>query len=89
MNLNEESTPIVNEEWIVFLQRSMEEVMNGEMTSLLQPNLANIIVSPLRNSNASPKVISFVANLLCLPFVVKNVPENISNQIKKVLVCND
>lgn len=85
MNLNEESTPIVNEEWIVFLQRSMEEVMNGEMTSLLQPNLANIIVSPSRNSNASPKVIGFVANLLCLPFVIKNVPDDVLNQIKKVL----
>lgn len=83
--MNEESHPIVNEEWIIFLQRTIEEVMTGELTSLLQPNLANIIVSPLRNSNASPKVLSYVANLLSLPFVIKTVSENVLGEIKKVI----
>lgn len=84
INLNEDSHPIVNEEWIVFLQRTIEEIMGGEVTSLLQSNLANIIVSPLRNSNASPKVLSYVANLLSLPFVVKGISDNSITQIKKV-----
>lgn len=84
INLNEDSHPIVNEEWMVFLQRNVEEVMTGELTSLQQPNLANIIVSPLRNSNASPKVLSLVANLLSLPFVVKGVSDSAIAQIKKV-----
>ncbi|XP_016919929.1 serine/threonine-protein kinase fused isoform X2 [Apis cerana] len=30
--------PIENEEWIAFLQRSMEEIMDGEVGSLLQQN---------------------------------------------------
>lgn len=84
INLNEDSHPIVNEEWVVFLQRTIEEIMGGEVTSLLQANLANIIVSPLRNSNASPKVLCYVANLLSLPFVVRGISDNSLTQIKKV-----
>ena len=63
--------PIENEEWVVFLQRSMEEVMDGEDGSLLQQNCVSVFVSPLRNPAAGSQVIEYVACLLALPFVVQ------------------
>ncbi|XP_076388520.1 STKc_STK36 domain-containing protein fused isoform X1 [Megachile rotundata] len=62
--------PIENEEWIAFLQRSMEEVMEGEVGSLLQQNCVSVFVSPLRNPAAGCRVVEYVACLLSLPFVV-------------------
>lgn len=62
--------PIENEEWIVFLQRSMEEIMDGEIGSLLQQNCVSVFVSPLRNTAAGCRVVEYVACLLSLPFVV-------------------
>ncbi|XP_060529855.1 serine/threonine-protein kinase fused [Cylas formicarius] len=86
LNFIEENHPIEADEWIVFLQRSIQEIMNGEMTSLLQPNLTNILVSPLRNSNSNSKVLSYVARLLSVAFVVKGTPEETLGKIKKVYV---
>lgn len=54
------------------------------MSSLVQPNLTNIIVSPLRNSNSNSKVLSFVAKLLSIAFVIKGTSEETVEQIKKV-----
>lgn len=62
--------PIENEEWVAFLQRSMEEVMDGEVGSLLQQNCVSVFVSPLRNPAAGCRVVEYVACLLSLPFVV-------------------
>lgn len=63
--------PIENEEWMVFLQKSMEEVMEGEVDSLLQQNCVSVFVSPLRNPAAGCRVVEYVACLLALPFTVK------------------
>lgn len=62
--------PIENEEWIAFLQRSMEEVMDGEIDSLLQQNCVSVFVSPLRNPAADYRVVEYVTCLLSLPFTV-------------------
>lgn len=80
----EDTYPIENEEWTVFLQKTIEEVMSGEMTSLSQPNLANIVVSPLRNCNCNCKVIALAANLLSLPFVTNGITEDCLEKIKNV-----
>lgn len=69
--------PIENEEWIAFLQRSMEEVMEGEIASLLQQNCVSVFVSPLRNPAASCRVIEYVTCLLSLPFTVSVSKENV------------
>lgn len=84
LNFIEENHPIETEEWIVFLQKLMEEVIGGEMTSLTQPYLTNIIVSPLRNTNTSPKVLMYVAKLLSLPFALRTVSQKTLDQMKKV-----
>ncbi|XP_017890354.1 serine/threonine-protein kinase fused [Ceratina calcarata] len=69
--------PIENEEWIAFLQRSMEEIMDGEVGSLLQQNCVSVFVSPLRNPAASCRVVEYVACLLSLPFVVSTSKESL------------
>ncbi|XP_066151858.1 serine/threonine-protein kinase fused isoform X1 [Euwallacea fornicatus] len=84
LNFIEENHPMEPEEWIVFLQRSIQEVINGEFSSLMQPNLTNIIVSPLRNSNSNSKVSSCVAKLLSIAFIVKETSEETLEQVKKV-----
>ncbi|XP_050452311.1 serine/threonine-protein kinase fused isoform X2 [Cataglyphis hispanica] len=69
--------PIENEEWVAFLQRSMEEVMEGEIDSLLQQNCVSVFVSPLRNPAAGCRVVEYVACLLSLPFTVSISKENL------------
>ncbi|XP_067640071.1 serine/threonine-protein kinase fused [Eurosta solidaginis] len=64
-----QSPPIENDEWLEFLNRTIQEVVDGELDPLKQHNLVSIIVAPLRNSKAIPKVVNRVAQLLSLPFV--------------------
>lgn len=64
------SPPIENEEWLAFLHRYMQEILDGEIESLKQQNLVSIIVAPLRNYKASSKVLESVAQLLSLPLVL-------------------
>ncbi|GAB0095339.1 Serine/threonine-protein kinase fused [Sergentomyia squamirostris] len=80
-----QSSPIENEEWLAFVHRSMQEVLDGELDSLKQQNLVSIIVSPLRNAKASCKVVESVAQLLSLPFVLGG-PPSILLDIRNVYV---
>lgn len=36
-----QSSPIESEEWLAFLRRTMQEVIDGELDSLKQQNLVN------------------------------------------------
>lgn len=83
LSFSENSNPIENDEWMVFLLRTIEEVIAGEMASLSQPSLATIIISPLENRYTSPKVLVYIANLLSLPFVVPDTLDDVVEQIKK------
>lgn len=74
---------IENEEWLAFLQRSMEEVIDGEITSLVEKTCVSVFVSPLRNSAASCQVVEYVTCLLSLPFVVTITQEDL-DKIQKV-----
>uniref|UniRef100_A0A2M4AE33 non-specific serine/threonine protein kinase n=1 Tax=Anopheles triannulatus TaxID=58253 RepID=A0A2M4AE33_9DIPT len=74
---------IENEEWLVFLQRSMQEILDGELDSLRQRNFVCIIVAPLRNCKASAKVIEHVAHLLSLPLAI-DIPPTLHRDITHV-----
>lgn len=37
-----QSPPIENEEWLAFLYRSMQEILDGEIDSLKQQNLVSL-----------------------------------------------
>ncbi|KAH8284359.1 hypothetical protein KR018_004915 [Drosophila ironensis] len=67
-----QSPPIENDEWLAFLNRSVQEIFDGELDSLKQHNLVSIIVAPLRNAKAIPRVLKSVAQLLSLPFVLSD-----------------
>lgn len=58
--------------------------MSGELGSLCQSNLASIIIAPLRNPNASCKVLEYIACLLSLPFVVPEVSEDVLTKVRTV-----
>lgn len=80
-----QTPPIENEEWLAFLHKSMQEIFDGELDSLKEQYFVSIIVSPLRNSNASPKVIECVAQILSLPLAIK-APISIVTDIKNVYI---
>ncbi|KAJ1530420.1 hypothetical protein ONE63_005328 [Megalurothrips usitatus] len=83
--ISEDNTqPIECEEWLVFLQKTMEEVMEGEVDVMTQENFVAMLVAPMRNPLASSKVIEYVANLLSLPFVVNGVTDHALVRIKEV-----
>lgn len=81
--------PIECDEWLVFLRKTMEEVMEGEVDVMTQENFVAMLVAPLRNPHASSKVIEYVADLLSLPFVVCGVTEEVKSQIKDVSLLSD
>lgn len=76
--------PIECEEWLFFLQKTMEEVMEGEIDVMTQENFVAMLVAPLHNPHASSKVIEYVANLLSLPFVVNGISNDALTRIKEV-----
>lgn len=81
--------PIECDEWLVFLRKTMEEVMEGEVDVMTQENFVAMLVAPLRNPHASSKVVEYVADLLSLPFVVCGVTEEVKCQIKDVSLLSD
>lgn len=81
---DESQSPVIeNEEWLAFLYRSIQEVLDGELYSLQQHNLVSIIVAPLRNTNATPRVLEGVSQLLSLPLVLGG-PSSVIDLIKTV-----
>lgn len=81
---DESQSPVIeNEEWVAFLHRSIQEVLDGELDSLKQQNLVSIIVAPLRNTNATPEVVEGVAQLLSLPLILGG-PSSVLDLIKTV-----
>lgn len=79
------SLSIENDEWLAFIHRSMQEVLDGELDSLKQQNLVSMIVAPLRNSKASCRVVESVAQLLSLPLVLGG-PSAVMHEIRNVFV---
>ncbi|XP_054009358.1 serine/threonine-protein kinase fused-like [Hylaeus anthracinus] len=69
-NPKADESPIETEEWVVFLQKSMEEIMNGELDSLLQENCTSVLISPLKNLTVNCRVVKYIACLLSLPFAL-------------------
>lgn len=78
--------PVQNDEWLDYLQRSMEEVMAGDLSCLLKPPLVAVATAPLVRDNASAKVIEYVASLLSIPFVIEDITsDNITTLIETYL----
>lgn len=62
----------------------MEEVLSGEIDSLIQENCVSVFVGPLKNPAANCQVVDFIACLLSLPYVVKSVKSEQLDRIQMV-----
>nr|QBJ27802.1 serine/threonine-protein kinase [Locusta migratoria] len=82
--LREERVPIENEEWLVFLQHSMEEVMDGDLESLLLESFLGMVMAPLRNPLASCRVVEYVACLLSLPFSLDDIGDDEIDTLEQI-----
>ncbi|XP_018334476.1 serine/threonine-protein kinase fused [Agrilus planipennis] len=81
---HEDSQPIENEEWMVFLRKTMSEIFRNELSSLTEISLANVLLSPLRNTNTNSKVMGSVASLFSMPFVILDEMDNVLTEIENV-----
>lgn len=80
-----QNPPIENEEWLVFLHKTMQEILDSDLEELKQQNFVSILVAPLRNSKTSPKVVETVAQMFMLPLVI-NGPSAMIQEIKQIYV---
>ncbi|XP_071450812.1 serine/threonine-protein kinase fused [Hetaerina americana] len=78
--LDEDPRPIESDEWLAFLQSSMEEVMSGDCSSLLQTGFIAVATTPLRHPHASSRVVEYVSCYLSLPL---SSPELLSKEEDK------
>lgn len=78
------TTPLETEEWLVFLQQSMEEVLEGDMESIRDKSFISMVTAPLTNPAASSQVIEYIAILLSLPYVADHVSPPEVGQIQQV-----
>lgn len=62
-----------------------QELLSGQLDCLKNTNLVSVVIAPLRNYNASPKVLEYVANMLALPFVVHGPTEKETKNIEEVI----
>lgn len=58
--------------------------MTGQLDCLKNTNLVSVVIAPLRNHNASSKVLENIANMLSLPFVVNGPSEKEVENIEEV-----
>lgn len=58
--------------------------MGGQLECLRNHNLVSVVVAPLRNCNASCRVLEYVASMLSLPFVIDGPCEKDLEQIRQV-----
>uniref|UniRef100_A0A1B6D4B8 non-specific serine/threonine protein kinase n=2 Tax=Clastoptera arizonana TaxID=38151 RepID=A0A1B6D4B8_9HEMI len=78
------TTPLETEEWLVFLQQSMEEVFEGDLESIRDKSFISMVTAPLTNPGASSQVIEYIACLLSLPYVEDHVSPAELRQIQQV-----
>lgn len=85
-SFNSEDKPMESEEWSRFLDKTMADILNGNLEIYLEQSELSMFISPLRNIACPLKVQDKVVTLLMLPFTV-NVQDKMSNIIKVYLEC--
>lgn len=77
-------SPLETEEWLAFLQQSMEEVMEGDLEAIGQKSFIAMVTKALISHGASCRVTEYIASLLSLPFVCDAVSQPELTQIRQV-----
>ncbi|XP_059487981.1 serine/threonine-protein kinase 36 [Neocloeon triangulifer] len=84
----EEEDEVQNFEWQDYLQRSMEEVIGGDLSCLLRPPLVRVATAPLLRRTASARVLDSVACLLMLPLVCADLKPKVSTLLEALAESN-
>uniref|UniRef100_A0A0A9ZAS8 non-specific serine/threonine protein kinase n=2 Tax=Lygus hesperus TaxID=30085 RepID=A0A0A9ZAS8_LYGHE len=79
---SENVTILEADEWLAFLQRSMEELMEGDHEFVKDPGFLNMVCRAL--SLKFPQVIQYTAALLALPFSLENISQDDLEKIRNV-----
>lgn len=77
-------SPLETEEWLAFLQQSMDEVMEGDLEAISQKGFIAMVTKTLTSHGASSRVTEYIACLLSLPFVCDAVSQPELAQIQQV-----
>ncbi|XP_014293847.1 serine/threonine-protein kinase fused isoform X2 [Halyomorpha halys] len=70
-----------SEEWLVFLQQSMEEIMDGDTESISDAAFVNMVCRALSSSSAN--VVEYIASLFSIPFTIDSISEAQLEKIRK------
>jgi fused len=78
------SVPVETEEWLQFLFKAMQEILDGDLEIYKQDNMMTMIVGLLRNPKYNSKLIDHVVQIICLPFGAIDMPQSILEDIDKL-----
>lgn len=77
------SIPVETEEWLQFLFKAMQEILDGDLELYKQENMMTLIVGLLRNPKFNSKLIDHVVQIICLPYSI-DMPQSILYDIDKL-----
>ena len=77
------SVPIETEEWLQFIFKSMQEILDGDLEIYKQENMMTMIVGLLRDPKFNSKVIDHVVQIICLPYTI-DMPKSMIDEIDKM-----
>lgn len=77
------SIPVETEEWLQFLFKSMQEILDGDLEIYKQENMMTMIVGLLRESKFSSKIVDHVVQIISLPYAI-DMPQSILDDIDQL-----
>lgn len=77
------SVPVETEEWLQFIFKAMQEILDGDLEIYKQDNMMTMIVGLLRNPKFNSKLIDYVVQIICLPYAI-DMPQSILEDIDKL-----
>lgn len=77
------SVPIETEEWLQFIFKSMQEILDGDLEIYKQENMMTMIVGLLRDPKFNSKLIDHVVQIITLPYAI-DMPKSLIDEIDKM-----
>lgn len=77
------SVPLETEEWLQFIFKSMQEILDGDLEIYKQDNMMTMIIGLLREPKFNSKMIHHVVQIICLPYAI-DMPKTMIQEIDKM-----
>lgn len=77
------SVPVETEEWLQFIFKSMQEILDGDLEIYKQENMMTMIIGLLRDSKFNSKIIEHVVQIICLPYAI-DMPKLLVDEIDRM-----